>query len=145
LAAGGGFLSRDYHGIAFYTVIWGLRRAKVHESPPRQLRRIFIGLGRIFGSLLGETLRAGRISGGVASTDWPAMHTGLQASCLLVSGAGGFKVRGLEGEDSLSGKKLVADAYWPHVPIGGALSSMDLFRADRAIAIMARRLATKRS
>jgi hypothetical protein len=63
LAAGCGFLPGNSHGIAFYTVIQGLRPAKVHENPPQQLRRIFNSLGRVLDPVLGEALRAGRISG----------------------------------------------------------------------------------
>ena len=77
--------------------------------------------------------------------DWPAIHTGLQASCLLLSGAGDFKAGGPVGENSLSGKKLVVDACGPQVPIGGGTpSGKDFFKADCAGEIMARRLATKR-
>jgi hypothetical protein len=39
LAAGCGFLSGDCHGIAFYTVIQGLRLTKVHEDPPTHAGR----------------------------------------------------------------------------------------------------------
>jgi len=47
-----------------------------------------------------------------------------------------------EGDNGLSGKKLVVDAYGPRVPIGGgALSGKDFFKADRAGAVLARRLA----
>ena len=47
------------------------------------------------------------------------------------------------GDNGLSGKKLVVDAYGPRVPIGGgALSGKDFFKVDRAGAIAARRLAT---
>src|SRR5207248_422684 len=59
-----------------------------------------------------------------------------------VNGAGNFAVGGPEGDNGLAGKKLVADAYGPRVPIGGgALSGKDFFKADRAGAILARRLA----
>lgn len=59
-----------------------------------------------------------------------------------VNGAGDFEVGGPEGDNGLSGKKLVVDAYGPRVPIGGgALSGKDFFKADRAGAILARRLA----
>jgi S-adenosylmethionine synthetase len=59
-----------------------------------------------------------------------------------VNGAGNFEVGGPEGDNGLSGKKLVIDAYGPRVPIGGgALSGKDFFKADRAGAILARRLA----
>jgi S-adenosylmethionine synthetase len=43
---------------------------------------------------------------------------------------------------TISGKKLVADAYGPRVPIGGgAWSGKDFFKADRAGGLLARRLA----
>ena len=52
------------------------------------------------------------------------------------------EVGGPEGDNGLSGKKLVIDAYGPRIPIGGgALSGKDFFKADRAGAILARRLA----
>ena len=59
-----------------------------------------------------------------------------------VNGAGNFEVGGPEGDNGLSGKKLVVDAYGPRVPLGGgALSGKDFFKADRAGAVLARRLA----
>jgi len=59
-----------------------------------------------------------------------------------VNGAGNFEVGGPEGDNGLSGKKLVMDAYGPRVPSGGgALSGKDFFKADRAGAVLARRLA----
>ncbi|MGA1729741.1 MAG: methionine adenosyltransferase domain-containing protein [Steroidobacteraceae bacterium] len=61
---------------------------------------------------------------------------------LSVNGAGAFEVGGTEGDNGLSGKKLVVDAYGPRVPIGGgAWSGKDFFKADRAGALYARRLA----
>jgi S-adenosylmethionine synthetase len=61
---------------------------------------------------------------------------------VTINGAGDFAVGGPEGDNGLSGKKLVADMYGPRVPIGGgALSGKDFFKADRAGAIIARRLA----
>jgi S-adenosylmethionine synthetase len=61
---------------------------------------------------------------------------------LSVNGAGSFEVGGPEGDNGLSGKKLVVDAYGPRVPIGGgALSGKDFFKVDRAGAIHARRVA----
>ena len=59
-----------------------------------------------------------------------------------MNGAGNFEVGGPEGDNGLSGKKLVVDAYGPRVPIGGgALSGKDFYKADRAGGILARRLA----
>lgn len=61
---------------------------------------------------------------------------------LSVNGAGDFEVGGPEGDNGLSGKKLVVDAYGPRVPIGGgAWSGKDFFKADRAGALHARRVA----
>ena len=59
-----------------------------------------------------------------------------------VNGGGNFAVGGPEADNGLCGKKLVVDAYGPRVPIGGgALSGKDFYKADRAGAISARRLA----
>ena len=61
---------------------------------------------------------------------------------LTVNGAGAFEVGGPDGDNGLSGKKLVMDAYGPRVPIGGgAWSGKDFFKADRAGGLHARRLA----
>lgn len=61
---------------------------------------------------------------------------------LTVNGAGAFEVGGPEGDNGLSGKKLVVDAYGPRVPIGGgAWSGKDFFKADRAGGLHARRVA----
>jgi len=67
---------------------------------------------------------------------------GLEPAEIGVNGAGAFAVGGPEGDNGLSGKKLVVDAYGPRVPIGGgALSGKDFYKADRAGAILARRVA----
>jgi S-adenosylmethionine synthetase len=61
---------------------------------------------------------------------------------LVINGAGNFALGGPDGDNGLSGKKLVVDAYGPRVSIGGgALSGKDVFKADRAGAILARRIA----
>ena len=61
---------------------------------------------------------------------------------ITVNGAGAFEVGGPEGDNGLSGKKLVVDAYGPRIPIGGgAWSGKDFFKADRAGGMHARRLA----
>ena len=54
-----------------------------------------------------------------------------------------LEVGGPEGDNGLSGKKLVMDGYGPRVRIGGgAWSGKDFFKADRAGGLHARRLAT---
>jgi S-adenosylmethionine synthetase len=74
-----------------------------------------------------------------------ALLPGLSASIpddITVNGAGAFEVGGPEGDNGLSGKKLVVDAYGPRVPIGGgAWSGKDFYKADRAGGIHARRIA----
>ena len=61
---------------------------------------------------------------------------------ITVNGAGAFEIGGPEGDNGLAGKKLVMDAYGPRIPIGGgAWSGKDFFKADRAGALYARRLA----
>src|SRR4029077_111993 len=61
---------------------------------------------------------------------------------VTINGAGNFEVGGPEGDNGLSGKKLVVDAYGPRIQIGGgAWSGKDFFKADRAGGLHARRLA----
>jgi S-adenosylmethionine synthetase len=73
--------------------------------------------------------------------EFSSISSGLPGE-LFVNGAGSFDVGGPEGDNGLSGKKLVIDAYGPRVPIGGgALSGKDFFKVDRAGAIHARRIA----
>ena len=75
------------------------------------------------------------------SVNLPGLSAALPEQ-LTVNGAGAFEVGGPEGDNGLSGKKLVMDAYGPRVPIGGgAWSGKDLFKADRAGGLHARRLA----
>ena len=60
----------------------------------------------------------------------------------VLNGAGMFVCGGPNGDNGLSGKKLVVDAYGPGVPIGGgAWSGKDFFKVDRLGGMAARRLA----
>ena len=93
-----------------------------------------IGIHRAALELLGEQLAE-------AEKAIPGFEP-LPPETVVVNGAGDFVVGGPEGDNGLSGKKLVLDAYGPRVAIGGgALSGKDFFKADRAGAILARRLA----
>ena len=59
-----------------------------------------------------------------------------------MNGAGMFVCGGPSGDNGLSGKKLVVDAYGPGVPIGGgAWSGKDFFKVDRLGGMAARRIA----
>ena len=61
---------------------------------------------------------------------------------LTVNGHGDFSTGGPMGDNGLSGKKLVMDAYGPMVPIGGgAYSGKDPHKVDRAGAVLAREMA----
>ena len=53
-----------------------------------------------------------------------------------------FLIGGPEGDNGLSGKKLLMDYYGPRVPTGGsALFGKDAFKPDRVNAMRARALA----
>lgn len=61
---------------------------------------------------------------------------------IVVNGSGTFSIGGPEGDNGLSGKKLLLDHYGPRVPVGGtALSGKDFHKPDRAGTLLARRLA----
>lgn len=61
---------------------------------------------------------------------------------IAVNGAGMFVAGGPNGDNGLSGKKLVVDAYGPTVPIGGgAWSGKDFNKVDRLGGMLARALA----
>lgn len=61
---------------------------------------------------------------------------------LVVNGSGTFAIGGPEGDNGLSGKKLLLDHYGPRVPIGcTALSGKDFWKPDRAGTLLARRVA----
>jgi S-adenosylmethionine synthetase len=93
-----------------------------------------IGLHRAVRQALGDELKQlSRELPGLAPTVPEQIH---------VNGAGAFDIGGPMGDNGLSGKKLVVDAYGPAVAIGGgALSGKDFFKVDRAGALHARRVA----
>ena len=63
---------------------------------------------------------------------------------VFVNGGGDFDVGGPHGDNGLSGKKLVVDAYGPSIPIGGgAWSGKDPHKVDRAGGLIARYLALR--
>lgn len=67
---------------------------------------------------------------------------GKPTPALELNGAGMFVCGGPNGDNGLSGKKLVVDAYGPTVPIGGgAWSGKDLHKVDRLGGLLARKLA----
>ena len=63
---------------------------------------------------------------------------------LIINGHGDFSTGGPMGDNGLSGKKLVMDAYGPMIPIGGgAYSGKDPHKVDRVGPVLARELALK--
>ena len=63
---------------------------------------------------------------------------------LIANGHGDFTTGGPTGDNGLSGKKLVVDAYGPMVPIGGgAFSGKDPHKVDRIGPLLAREIALK--
>ena len=66
----------------------------------------------------------------------------LEVEQLFLNGAGDFHIGGPQGDNGLSGKKLVVDHYGPEVPIGGgALCGKDPHKIDRVGPLRARQLA----
>ena len=62
----------------------------------------------------------------------------------ILNGMGDFIVGGPEGDNGLSGKKLVVDFYGPEIPIGGgAICGKDPHKVDVAGAFRARELALR--
>lgn len=73
---------------------------------------------------------------------FPNLCANLNDIDIKVNGAGTFSVGGPLGDNGLSGKKLVVDAYGPSIPIGGgALSGKDPHKVDRIGALRARQIA----
>jgi S-adenosylmethionine synthetase len=72
----------------------------------------------------------------------PGLSSTFSPEILTLNGAGEFATGGPEGDNGLSGKKLVIDHYGPSVPIGGgALSGKDPHKVDKCGALRARQLA----
>lgn len=66
----------------------------------------------------------------------------LAADRINVNGTGSFVIGGPIGDAGVVGRKIVVDAYGPHVPVGGgAYSGKDPTKVDRSAAYMARYIA----
>jgi S-adenosylmethionine synthetase len=93
---------------------------------------------RILLPMLEQILRRMEVGGlpGIAST--------FTSDKLILNGSGEFAIGGPEGDNGLSGKKLVIDHYGPSVPIGGgALSGKDPHKVDKCGALRAPQWAKK--
>ncbi len=66
----------------------------------------------------------------------------IQSEKYLINPAGEWKQGGFDADSGLSGRKLVVDAYGPHVAIGGgSFSGKDATKVDRSGAYYARKVA----
>lgn len=66
----------------------------------------------------------------------------IKAEKYLINPAGEWQQGGFDADSGLSGRKLVVDAYGPHVPIGGgSFSGKDATKVDRSGAYFARKVA----
>lgn len=66
----------------------------------------------------------------------------IKAEKYLINPAGEWQQGGFDADSGLSGRKLVVDAYGPHVPIGGgSFSGKDATKVDRSGAYYARKVA----
>lgn len=133
-----------------------------------QLRRAAPGLrlgpdGKVLVIVRGRTLVGVSVSVQHApGAEWLAVTSAVRAACervaqeyvaagelalpddvdWLVNGAGAFEIGGPEGDNGLSGKKLVAQAYGSAVPIGGgATCGKDPHKVDPRGQALARQMA----
>ena len=110
---------------------------------PSAVEAVTISLQQAVGADEIETLRRvhGAVEAAVAAAPGSFAIDDL-AGRVLLNGAGNFDCGGPNGDNGLSGKKLVVDHYGPGVPIGGgALCGKDPHKVDRVGALLARRIA----
>jgi len=102
----------------------------VHHRPGIEWIGLTSGVRTACESIVLEYVAAGELRPLTADVDW------------LVNGAGAFEIGGPEGDNGLTGKKLVAQAYGTAVPIGGgAVFGKDPRKVDPRGQAMARQLA----
>lgn len=66
----------------------------------------------------------------------------LEETEILINPSGKFTIGGIDADTGLTGRKIVADAYGPRVPVGGgAFSGKDPSKVDRSGAYFARYIA----
>ncbi len=65
--------------------------------------------------------------------------TGTEGVHVMINPSGSFHTGGFGADTGLTGRKIVADAYGPHLPVGGgAFSGKDATKVDRSAAYMCR-------
>jgi S-adenosylmethionine synthetase len=68
-----------------------------------------------------------------------ALAKDLSETEILINPAGSFHTGGFGADTGLTGRKIVMDAYGPHLPVGGgAFSGKDATKVDRSAAYMCR-------
>lgn len=101
----------------------------VHHGPRADWVLLTRGVPEACGLVAAEYVEAGELDA-PGAVDW------------LVNGAGAFELGGPRGDNGLSGKKLVADAYGTSVPVGGgAVWGKDPRKVDVRGSAMARDMA----
>ena len=84
----------------------------------------------------------GGILADLEASGLPGISSSFSPRRLILNGAGEFATGGPEGDNGLSGKKLVIDHYGPLVAIGGgAICGKDPHKVDKCGALRARQLA----
>ena len=84
----------------------------------------------------------GGILADLEASGLPGISSSFSPRRLILNGAGAFATGGPEGDNGLSGKKLVIDHYGPLVAIGGgAICGKDPHKVDKCGAVRARQWA----
>jgi S-adenosylmethionine synthetase len=113
------------------------------DGPRRRLRAVSCSLLSEAGDVALQRAAVGAVRD--AAADLAARVPGFDPALpdeIVVNGSGTFVEGGPEGDNGLSGKKLLLDHYGPRVPVGGtALCGKDPFKPDRAGTLVARRIA----
>ena len=101
----------------------------VHHAPGAEWLGLTAAVRASCEAVAQEYVDAGELQP-LAAVDW------------LINGAGAFEIGGPEGDNGLSGKKLVAQAYGTAVPIGGgAVFGKDPLKVDPRGQRLAREMA----
>jgi S-adenosylmethionine synthetase len=101
----------------------------VHHAPGAEWLALTAAVRRSCEAVAQEYVDAGELQP-LGAVDW------------LINGAGAFEIGGPEGDNGLSGKKLVAQAYGTGVPIGGgAVFGKDPLKVDPRGQRLAREMA----
>ena len=102
----------------------------VHHSPGVEWIALTCSVRGACERIAGDFVAAGELKPLANDVEW------------LVNGAGAFEIGGPEGDNGLSGKKLVAQAYGTAVPIGGgAFHGKDPRKVDPKGQLLARKMA----